>query len=85
MKKMYNIWQCGNSIFVVTTIGNALKYATCAKLKRFHILAGVTLLRAIAGNTSYIKIFFVLCILFVLCMDCQFMKSKGYVTTLNFS
>ena len=31
-------------------------------------------LRAIAGNTSHIKIFLILCIQFVLCMDCQFMK-----------
>ena len=31
-------------------------------------------LRAIAGNTSRIKIFLILCIQFVLCMDCQFMK-----------
>ena len=32
------------------------------------------ILRAIAGNTSRIKIFLILCIQFVLCMDCQFMK-----------
>ena len=31
-------------------------------------------LRAIAGNTSRIKIFLILCIQFVLCMDCRFMK-----------
>ena len=31
-------------------------------------------LRAIAENTSRIKIFLILCIRFVLCMDCQFMK-----------
>ena len=33
-----------------------------------------SLLRAIAGNTSHIKIFSIVCIQFVLCMDCQFMK-----------
>ena len=33
-----------------------------------------SLLRAIAGNTSHIKIFLIVCIQFVLCMDCQFMK-----------
>ena len=33
-----------------------------------------TNLRAVAGNTSLIKIFLILCIQFVLCMDCQFMK-----------
>ena len=31
-------------------------------------------LRAIAGNTSRIKIFFILGIQFVLYMDCRFMK-----------
>ena len=31
-------------------------------------------LREIAGNASHIKIFLTLCIQFVLCMDCQFMK-----------
>ena len=31
-------------------------------------------LRAIAGNTSRNKIFLILCIHFVLCMDCRFMK-----------
>ena len=44
-----------------------------------------THLRAIAGNTSRIKIFLILCIKFILCMDCRFMKQKGYVTTLDFS
>ena len=33
-----------------------------------------TSLQAVAGNTSHIKIFLILCIQFVLCMDCQFMK-----------
>ena len=33
-------------------------------------------LREIVGNTSHIKIIFILCIQFVLCMDCQFMKIK---------
>ena len=33
-----------------------------------------SLLRAIAGKTSHIKIFLIVCIQFVLCMDCQFMK-----------
>ena len=33
-----------------------------------------TNLRAVAGNTSHIKISLILCIQFVLCMDCQFMK-----------
>ena len=33
-----------------------------------------TYIRAVAGNTSHIKIFLILCIQFVLCMDCQFMK-----------
>ena len=33
-----------------------------------------TNLRAVAGNTSHIKIFLILCIQFVLCMDCQFKK-----------
>ena len=33
-----------------------------------------SLLRAIAGNTSHIKIFLIVCIQFVLSMDCQFMK-----------
>ena len=42
-------------------------------------------LRAIAGNTSHQKIFLILCIQFVLCMDCQFMKYKGYVNPLNLS
>ena len=32
------------------------------------------MLRATAGNTSHIKIFLILCIQFVLCLDCQFMK-----------
>ena len=31
-------------------------------------------LRTIAGHTSHIIIFLILCIQFVLCMDCQFMK-----------
>ena len=43
------------------------------------------ILRAIAGNTSRIKFFLILCTQFVLCMDCRFMKLKGYVTTLDFS
>ena len=33
-----------------------------------------SLLGEIAGNTSHIKIFLIVCIQFVLCMDCQFMK-----------
>ena len=33
-----------------------------------------TYLRAVAGNTSHIKIFLIFCIQVVLCMDCQFMK-----------
>ena len=33
-----------------------------------------TNLRAVAGNTSNVKIFLILCIQFVLYMDCQFMK-----------
>ena len=35
---------------------------------------GTACLRAFAGNASHIKIFLILCIQFVLCMDCQFMK-----------
>ena len=41
--------------------------------------------RAIAGYTSHIKIFLILCTQLVLCMDCQFMKLKVYVTALDFS
>ena len=33
-----------------------------------------TNLMLVAGNTSHIKIFLILCIQFVLCMNCQFMK-----------
>ena len=35
--------------------------------------------RAIAGNTSHIKIFLILCIQLVLCMECQFMKGPRTV------
>ena len=49
-----------------------------------HISSKLIFLRAIAGNTTHIEIFLLLCIQFVLCMDCQFMKKKGYVTMLNF-
>ena len=44
-----------------------------------------SLLRAIEGNTSHIKIFLIVRIQFVIGMDCQFMLYKGYVTRLNFS
>ena len=41
------------------------------------IIAQISMsLRAIAGNTSQIKIFLILCIQFVLCMDCQFMRKR---------
>ena len=33
-----------------------------------------TILRVVAGNSSHIKIFLILCLQFVLCMDCRFMK-----------
>ena len=32
------------------------------------------LIKGNCGNTSHIKIFLILCIQLVLCMDCQFMK-----------
>ena len=34
------------------------------------------ILRAIVGYTSHVKLFLMLCIQFVLCMECQFMKKK---------
>ena len=43
-----------------------------------------TNLMAVAGNTSHIKIFLILCIQFVLCMNCQFMKKKDMSPLLIF-
>ena len=39
-----------------------------------HSTNWIHFLRTIAGNTSHIKIFHILCIQFVLSMACQFMK-----------
>ena len=39
---------------------------------------------AAAGNTSHIKIFLILCIQFVLCMNCQFMSKKDMSPLLIF-
>ena len=41
---------------------------------RLTLCRAWSVLWAIAGNTSHIKIFLIVCIQFVLCMDCQFMK-----------
>ena len=50
-----------------------------------YALCTQQMLSAIVGVTSHIKIFLIFCIQSVLCMDFQFMKVKGYVTTLDFS
>ena len=56
-----------------STIQNLAVYLSGARVSIFSALVP-RLLRAIAGNTSHIKIILILCIQLVLCMDCKFMK-----------
>ena len=54
--------------------GQSLVMKCVNEMKFSQYFCDLICLRAIAGNTSRIKIFLILCIQFVLSMDCQFMK-----------
>ena len=51
-----------------------LKATTKIYMQIRHTETDTLKLRELAGITSNIEIFLILCIQFVLCMDCQFMK-----------
>ena len=50
----------------------AFLHTACNRVFSFALCYG----RAIAGNTSHIKIFLILCMQLVLCIDCHFFLNK---------
>ena len=61
------------SVFLLVSVAEQVGLSL-AHSETLKTLTVKPVLRAFAGKTSHIEIFLILCIQFVLCMDCQFMK-----------